>query len=139
MGEAVIRKVFESKEVAFDFTAPKMAISAGDHRNFSITSPEDHVSQAAKLAIRHVISAAYPQGMAIAESEHWELLQEFVNSDVTIVSAGLTLGEVEWLRRTIEKDGLKIDTALVQWVCALLRYLKQLKMAAEAQGQITAG
>lgn len=131
MGEAAARKEFEARPVVFNFSAPKLAIGLGDHKNFSLTSAEDHVSQAVKLAIRHIVAVAYPQGMKLTEADHWEVLQEFVNSDQVIVETGITMGEVEWLRRTIEKDDLKIDAGFMQWVCALLRYLKELKRAAE--------
>lgn len=125
MGEAKLAKIFEARPVLFDFTKPKVVVGSGDHLNMSQTSQEDHSSQAVKLAIKHLVGAAYPQGMSLKESDHWELLQECCNAPET--AAELTMGEVEWLRDQLDKSDLKIASSYIQWVRALGRYLKQLK------------
>lgn len=125
MGEAALRREFESRQVEFDFLAPKMAFNPVDRKNLSTQNPEDVIAQATKITIRYVVTVMYPQGMTLAEGDHWEVLQEAINSDETC--ATVSMGEIAWLIRTIEKEGLKFEIAYTQWIFALLRYLKLLK------------
>lgn len=134
MGEAATRKAFEAKEVIFDFGAPKLAIGPADRQNLTRTSTENPVSQAVKMTMNHVISQIYgKEGMKQVESasDHWEVWQEFVNTDQVLIDKGLTVGDIVWLIDTIQGENLAVGWGFNQWTKALLRYLKGLKKAVE--------
>ena len=139
MGEAHRRKLEEGRVVLFDFAAPALHMMKGDRDRFATdsqpcdkcgallaTHPDRAVARAVRFVMQQVIQAAFPQGMGRLDGAMWAAWLETMDDDAD-AAVQVTLGQVDWLKRHLLNNDVRIQPGIAQWREALGFYLCDLR------------
>jgi len=148
MGESQRRKMEEGKIVQFDFGAPALHMMKGDRDRFAsdgqtcatcgailVKHDERAVPRAVRYVTQQIIQAAFPQGMGRIDGKTWAAWLEAMDDDAEPV-VSVTLGQVDWLKKHVLNDDLKVQAGLAQWREAVGFYLADLR-AVEAEAAMS--
>jgi hypothetical protein len=125
--------------VIFDAAAAQLPIGPKDRANLekddaddqnSRRSPEKVGIRAVAFLLRHVIGAAFPQGMDRKDGKVWSGWQDVLEDEKP--TARVTRGQVEWLTRHVGAEGTKMPPGLARMREAMADYLDELVKAPAA-------
>ena len=129
MGEGTKRAKYESQLVKYDFAGPALVIGEVDRLQFGANC----IIKATKWTMAAIVHAAYPQGMADSESDHWEAWKELLDDPDCPGEVEIPYAMVAWFKRLINKEELRVPAAIVQWRRALGRYVNAIEPAEVAE------
>jgi hypothetical protein len=147
MGDAAKRSVYEGKRVVFNLAAVPLILSAGDIRSFGRDDDGELVENkekrqlmarvaCAKVTITTAVNSIQPK-MKRGESRSWRVWQEEIAQPNEIdengeYSAEMTLGDIQWLVKLLDKD-VELPTQWLMWIEQLADYLKAVKPVDEEE------
>jgi hypothetical protein len=117
MGQAKIRQINEGKVVQFDFNGIEV---------LGLPDVPEAKRQLLVNILAQIVRAAFPQGQDRRDGRIWSAWQESL-LDKDEMSFEVTLGMVDWLKKCVEDEKLKLDPTLAQPREALADYLGTLK------------
>ena len=129
MGEARRKLMDASKIVKVDLGAPDYLIGPIDREQLS-KGPEGMVDEsravpnATKLIIWTIIQCAFPQGMDRKDGQVWAAWQDVLGENEPVLE--MPRSQLDWLRKHIGNEELKIPFAFAGWREELAGYLDRL-------------
>lgn len=123
MGEAHKRLMVGSKIVKFDLSAPKYMICEADFGNLvkDVNDKALATANATRLLISVIVQSTFPNGMDRSDGRMWAVWQEFFIEQSLVLE--IPRFQLEWLRKHIINESLKIPHGLSSWREELVRYL----------------
>jgi hypothetical protein len=134
MGQARVKLLKEGETVEFSFGQPEMHVVKGDRlmlarveagQNGQATDETLIVPRAVRATISAVVQSAFPQGMDRRDGRIWAAWLEVIEDDAGDQVA-VTRGQVEWLKKHLANEDVKVNPALAQWREAVVDYVETL-------------
>jgi hypothetical protein len=134
-------KLIESgKLVEFDFRAPALHIRKGDRESMNKDDDETVnenlvIPRAVVMVMAEVVTAAFAPdprtgqqgGLGRKDGKIWAAWQELFGDEAELKGlVQVPLGQIEWLKKHVANDEVKIRPGFAQWREALADYLEQL-------------
>lgn len=128
MGIAKRKIELAGTPVSLNLNAPKFTIRGGDRINLlndehGKPDAKNVTARAVRLAILELVGRAFPQGMDRRDGKQWAAWQEILDEIDAKPSVSVPKSLVDWLRKHLDDDDLKVQPGLAQWREALSDYL----------------
>ena len=129
MGEAQRKLLNSAAIVAVDLGAPTYLITAIDRANLSIglDGEKDEAlvgANATRFLLVTAVGRTFQEGMARADGRVWAAWQEVLEDRTQV--AEMPRAQLDWMRRLISSDALKLPPALAEWREACVAYFDSL-------------
>ena len=133
MGGARRKLMSSTQIIKVDLGAPQYNIGPQDRENLA-QGPDGAdesrvVMNATKFVVWQIIQSAFPQGMDRKDGQMWAAWQDVLGENTPV--AEMPRSQLDWLRKYIGDDNLKIPFTLANWREELVGYFDSLADAEE--------